>query len=472
MTTNLEQLIQQGRVPAQFTKQDYSAFHLSAKQHLSVIELENLLAQAQKGYDPRTDGVLIDYIAKLLTLEEAEGEQKAIRRRDENIINFISLLLDQAAKNAPDQAADLLLMLAIPFARLALKESDFFTSSTHPARETLSLLIGLSQSNIMPDKAFQILQFYITTITLRFSGQREFFSDINQQLEVYAHNFKFDLSQQLLQIEKQLDPKQKAANLSTLNKIYINELLKHLPQQLSITALTHYFIQHIFSQIGETSQRLHHDWLNADRDISRFLDLFNRRNLTQFKEAHKQLADHVKSFNKYLQEIQIPLSLRRLFFEQAQQLLQLVVKGQSLDTLQDTQLKHSEALNHEADLLLQAYPSTLGKNTNFGYANQASHNAFTLGQAADASSIVKLRMGQWANIMIDGKRTPCQICFYSSQRQSFYFCSQTHQQLFERSGGDFVVDLQMGFAELLVRCNDFDAIFDHVVAYLEHYQSR
>lgn len=468
---NIEQLIQQGQVPPFFTKKPHQAFHLSAQQHLSATELEQLLGHAQKGYDPRTDGIVIDYIAKLLNLDHNSTTAKAISQRDENIINFISLIFEQITKNAPEQTADLLAMLVIPFARLALKDESFISNEQHPARHTLDLLIHLSQSPTMTDRAFQLIQFYVTTITLRYNGQANFFEDINQQLDTYYLNFKPDLGMQLLQIEKQLDPKQKAASLNTLNKIYVSEILQVLPQQLSFTALLHHFLHTIFAQIAANSTELQQDWLSADTDISRFISLFNRRNLGSFREAHKQLADHIKTFNKYLQQIEVPLSLRRLFFEQTQQLLQFIVKGHDTNNIQDNQLKHSDALNLETDRLLQQNPSTLNENARFGYMNQASHEAFTQGQSADASSIVQLRMGQWTNIMIDGRRIPCQICFYAKQRQSFFFCSQAHQQLFERSGGDFVVDLQMGYAELLVRCNNIGEVFTHNLSYLQRYQS-
>lgn len=466
---NLEQLIQRGKIPARLTEQSYQAHHLSAKQYLLAIELEQLLERAQKGYDPRTDGLLVDYIAKLIKLESLFGGQKGLSHRDENIINFVSLLLEQIANNASEQISDLLLMLVIPFARLALKDNQFLFDSKHPARHTLNLLIHLSQSAIMPQKAFQIIQLYVTTITLRYKGQSHFFKDINQQLEAYCTDFELDLSGQLQQIEKQLDPKQKLASLSTLNAIYIKGLLRPLPQQLSFTALMHYFLHRIFVRIGSHSTQLQQDWLTADTDIGRFLDLFNRRNMASFKEAHKRLADHIKTFNSYLQKIQIPLSLRRLFFEQAQQLLHLIVQGRTPNSLQDELLKHSDALNQETDLLLQS-TAFFNKNACLGYENQASHAAFTLGRSADASAIVKLRMGQWVNLMVDGKRVPCQICFYAKHRQSFFFCTQTQQQLLERSGGDFVVDLQMGFAELLNRCTNIEAVFMHNIAYLQHYQ--
>lgn len=466
---SLEQLIQRGKIPSQFTKQAYKAHHLSAKQRLNFVELEQLLERAQKGYDPRTDGILIEYIAKLIKLESSGGIQKSLNQRDENTINFVCLLLEQIAKNANEQSADLLLMLAIPFARLALKDNNFLLDSKHPARHTLNLLIHLSQTSVMPQKAFQIIQLYVTTITLRYKGQDDFFASINQQLETYYADFRLDLSEQLQLIEKQFDPKQKLAKLAVLNEIYIKELTRPLPQQLSFTALLHYFLHSIFTRIASSEKHLQQSWLAADTDISRFLDLFNRRNMATFREAHKQLADHIKTFNSYLLKIQIPLSLRRLFFEQAQQLLQLIIQGRAVNSIQDEHLKHSDALNQEADLLLQTAP-LLNQNVRLGYENQINHNAFTHGQSADANSIVKLHMGQWVNIMIDGKRTPCQICFYAKQRQSFFFCTQTQQQLFERNGGDFVIDLQMGYAELLIRCTNIEAVFMHNIAYLQHYQ--
>lgn len=466
---NLEQLIHYGDIPPSLAEKEYQPYHTNSMHHLSSNELDTLLMQAQKGYDPGTDGELIVYLDRLIALEATGSATASISQQDENTINLISLLFKQIAANTTQRNADLFMMLSVPYARLALKDLTLLSNANHPARQALDKLIYFSQSHLS-DQAFQLIRFFATAITLRFSQQKDFFSNINTELQKHYRSFNPGLEQQLQELSKQLDPQKKRQMLELISRSYAAGKMAAMPQQLSFFVLFQKFINDIFWQIGAESKQVIIDWLKADQDISEFLHLFDKRNILQFKDAHSFLGDHVKTLNKYLQQIKAPLSLRRVFFEQLQQLLSLIVKGEDLYSLQDQQLKHSDNLNKEIDHLLRSDTTQQSTPGLLGHENQALKPAFTQAQSADTNAIANLQMGQWLNIMIDGQRTPCKIHFHSMQQQSLFFYSPHHQQLFERNGGDVVIDLQLGYAKLLKRYNSFEQAIKDTMPLLQKWQ--
>ena len=125
--------------------------------------LMDIATAAQGRIGPRLDASLdvvprrIDYGELLTHSALRRGQSIALEGADEDVVNLVQALFDQllADDNLPVPMRALLARLQFPVLRIALSDSSFIASATHPARRFLNLITCLGIGWVRADERAQ-----------------------------------------------------------------------------------------------------------------------------------------------------------------------------------------------------------------------------------------------------------------------------------------------------------------------------
>jgi len=155
-----------------------------------------------------------------------------------------------------------------------------------------------------------------------------------------------------------------------------------------------------------------------------------------------------------------------------QEIHHLIYKGSTLKSIDDDDLAHTFDIamiidDYESEMVADLDTSTIG------FAHQKSKNAEELllmkrsqipSEKAADHFLKQLKLGQWMNFLVDSKRTPCFLSYFSKQKETYIFCDRYNQKLFERERADMIKDLTSGYASTLEKTGSFEATLAMVVA--------
>lgn len=128
----------------------------------------------------------------LAQADNGDGKRLALNEIDEDLINLVSMLfefiLDDYNLSAPVQV--LISRLQIPILKVVIKDKNFFSKTTHPARRLLNSLakagIGWSNSDEKArDKLFDRIHEVVQTILNEFDGDITLFETLNNEFEQF-----------------------------------------------------------------------------------------------------------------------------------------------------------------------------------------------------------------------------------------------------------------------------------------------
>ncbi|HLT14589.1 MAG TPA: DUF1631 domain-containing protein [Marinobacter sp.] len=128
----------------------------------------------------------------LAQTETQDGRKPALNEVDEDLINLVSMLfefiLDDYNLSAPVQV--LISRLQIPILKVVIKDKNFFSKSSHPARKLLNSLaragIGWSNSDEKTrDKLYGQIHNVVQRILDEFEGDIGLFETLNQEFEQF-----------------------------------------------------------------------------------------------------------------------------------------------------------------------------------------------------------------------------------------------------------------------------------------------
>lgn len=458
-------LLLNGIVPAELHLRVYLPMQSSSNNLLGYKSLDQLLESIQKGYDPYTDGLLINHLKECIAMETGLGKNPAISLRDENIINLTGLLFRQIADNTDGRIGDLFMRLSVPYTRLILTDELFFHDKNHPARLMLSHLIQLVHNNPDDGLAFKQMQLYTTKILMRYNGDSSIFHELDDDVINRLQNYQAQPEHNLDNITRQLREEEKQQLIHKAIAALVNKYTSNLSRKLRFHVLLDIFLQQILFSAYQKHGKDSVEWKNAQHFLAALAPALDNRNQEAFANASKKMAEMVKMLNRYLHECGISSDWRRSFFDQMQEIHVLLARGNPLSRLDDDDLKFTAAI----DIIIDHYESErtahLIEMAIIGHEHQGRRKPFALEQneMQAAQNLKQLNNGQWVNIMIDDRRTPCFLSHYASQRKTYIFCNRQFQKLFERSEKDMLQDFMTGFAASLARCDSFDKAFIHVI---------
>lgn len=466
---DFNEILLSGVIPADFSGAAYIPLQTMTDNVLSQKELLALLASLQKGYDPITDGLLITHIKHRLSVDALSGKIAAPSLRDENVINLLGLTFQKLAYTVDEQTADLLLRLSVPFTRVLLCDELLLHDKSHPARAFLNALIELAHSNPDDVLVFKQVQLYVTKTLMRYQGDTQLFVDLSREVEALLEKYQSTAPQSLDDIAAQLRAEEKQQLVRKAIASFVHRLSDKINHKLRFYLLLDIFLQEIFFSIYTDAGKDSIEWQNALRFVQRLVSLLDNSDSDAFNAAKKELAATVKTLNRYLNDLGISMLWRRNFFDQMQEIQILLNRGIQLSELKDEQLKHT----HAVDIIIDHYESEWAAQKVDSYTIGHQHTqAKPIGPVANsriaAETLVdNLHSGQWINIRLNDKRTPCFLSHISQSRGVYIFYNRQHQKLFERQRNDLIEDFLTGSAFLIERSASFDAALHSLIQQLK-----
>lgn len=459
-------LLMHGIVPAVLNSGVYIPMQSASNNLLGNKSLDQLLAGLQKGYDPYTDGLLINHLKDLISIDNSFGKSPAIALRDENIINLTGLLFRQIADSTDGRIGDLIMRLSVPYTRLILGDELFFHDKNHPARLMLSKLMQLLHNNPDDGLAYKQVQLYATKILMRFSGDNSIFNELSDDLSDRLAQYQQQPEHNLDHITRQLREEEKLQLIDKAISALINKQTSMISRKLRFHVLLDIFLHQIFTTLYRQHGKDSLEWKNAQHFLAALVPALDNRNQEAFATAGKKMAELVKMLNRYMHDCGISMEWRRSFFDQMQEIHLLLARGKQLKQIDEDDLKFTAAIDVIIDHYESERSAQLIEMAIIGHEHKKRRQAFApeINEMEATEAIRQLNNGQWVNIMIDDRRTPCFLSHYASQRQRFIFCNRQLQKLFERSIDDMLQDFMSGFAQSLVKTDSFDRAFIHVIS--------
>lgn len=465
------ELLINGVVPPTFSNKPYLSIRHNADAQLTPKALDQLLKQIQKGYDPHTDGLLIQHIKHVLQQDKSPEGLTAPDQQAENLINLVSLLFSHLAENTDSKIGDLLLRLTVPFCRIILSDELFFHDSKHPARTLLARLIQLIHSNLDHGLLFKQVQFYTAKLSLAEPSQA-LLQELTETIETHlSQQATPEFSLEKIAQQQKTEEQQRFLNLAV--ESLISTKTQTLSRKLNFHYLLEFFLQDIFIDIYQRFGQDSIEWQNAKQFLQLLIAaLDSQRDKKAFLTANKLLNTTVKTFNRYLTELQIDPNWRRYFFEQMQEIQQRLLRGETLNDIDEGTLKHSRAIDTIIDHYESEKTAKLLETCIIGAENKTIVRPFTNEISnTDAQQIVQqLQQGQWINMMLDGRRTPCFMSYHAQQRNTYLFSNASYQKLFERDEQALIADFQAGYAALLNRHTQLAESILYVFRFIKQYQ--
>lgn len=151
-----------------------------------VLNVLNSLQQPSVVYMARGTGSLKDYVHRQLgVLGLAEDAERPLGRREEDVIDMVSMIFDFILDdpNLPDPVKGLIARLQIPVVKVAILDKAFFGRKNHPAR---LLLNALAQAGLNLDMeeggrenpVFRYIETIVTRVLDEFGQDVKLFSDV------------------------------------------------------------------------------------------------------------------------------------------------------------------------------------------------------------------------------------------------------------------------------------------------------
>lgn len=459
---NFNEQLMHGVIAADFSGAPYLPMQSASANLLSTKALLALLNSMQKGFDPNTDGLLIQHIKQRL-LMDADTKTSALNLRDENLINLFGLCFQQIAHTSAGRNKELFLRLSLPFIRRVLQDEYFLHHAEHPGRIFLNRLVALSVRNLDDALVYKQLQFYTTKVLMRFKEDDNFFSTLNQELLQQLNLYPaLDWPSQA-QLTKQFEQEEtQRLRQRTVNAISL-QLCRNISKPLLLHRLFDFFIQEILlHSLNKENNKQH--FTSTQLFLQQFSYLLDEQN-KHFTSALQQSASLCKAFNQKLDEAGVNTQYQHYFFEALHALLALFQQKKSLKQIYNEQLPHSQALNTIIGHYETLYAQNLFEKFTVGQGNKQK-NTIVISQKDAEQQVQKLTIGQWLNVVIDEQATPCFLGYFNAEKERYVFYDRRMQKLFKREKAELIADFQHGFAYTFHYTQSFDDALRFVITQL------
>ncbi len=478
INSGFNDLIEEGAIPPDFHNFDFvSSESTPAEKGITLRpaqhkEIDALLANIQKGYEPASDGELPAYIRSHLAIESKPKEKIILSRHDENIIHLISLVFDQIAETQSEKMGKLFLRLKVPYTRIVLGDELFFHDQTHAARQCLDRLLVLTFSSHDDELLYKQVQTCVLKILMRYSGEQQLFRDLVATVEGYLESNAgpYKASQEAMTAKLEADEKRRMAATST------REMISKRTATLARRLRFHVLVEKIWEELlvtillaqGTESKA----WQLAVKLLDIILFLTAKGDTPQFRKLTEELPTIAAKLGQFLLEQKVSLERKELLVNQLLEIQRLLAQGKTLRDLDDDELSHT----FDIDMVIDEYESEVVGDIDTARIGSEHRNApgaerltlipkYKRPKPATAQAFVdNLVIGKWMNFIVDGRRTPCTPSYFSRQKGTYTFCDRHNQKIFERKKEEIVNDILAGFACPLENTLNFEDNLARVVS--------
>lgn len=463
-------LIQNATIPPSMSQKNYKTLASTAPDNsleLSTHAVIGLIADMQKGYEPNSDGDVIRYIRQQLSLLTNNNQAVIISQTDENTINLISLSFRAIATPLPKDLVPLLLRLKPAYARIALDDGFFFHDNLHPARKLLDQLLSLINSNFNDKTINRYVRTIVLKVQMKFTGDTSLFDQLLSDIEGYLEQEKSRSKNNQADLIKQFSDQENQQMAISVCKKYLQEYIGTLSTQLEFFDYMNVILSPVLAKVylkhGEKSET----WQAIDKSIQFVFSMLACADVDELRSQARTLATISAQLSQLLSNAKVPIINKNMLLEPLQDIQILQMKGKSLSSIYDSQLKNhtqiSEYLNKHQPKVKQSFNSSF-----IGHQHQQLKTAQfarfhnTLSDLEAKKTCKQLRIGQWLCMLIDQKATRLQYGFYSRVTDHFVFFNSHHEKAFERSAADLQQDFSTGFACLIEHTANFDTALEQV----------
>jgi hypothetical protein len=333
-------------------------------------------------------------------------------------------------------------------------------------------IISLSFSSHDHDILFKQMQHTTTKILLKYSGELSLFTDLCKAVDGYIESNKgpFDESKKAMTLQFETSENLRMARNAAggLVEKFTSKLSKKLRFHIVVEKFWMETLANVYLSEGKDSK----EWKTALYLLDCVLSATDDQDKAKFNKMNQDLPKLIKVISQYLLKHDIDSEWKTTFINQMQEIHSLLYKGESLKTIDDEDLSGA----FDIDMIIDDYESEMVADldtSTIGFEHQKSKNADELllmerskipqDKAAD-HFLKQLQLGQWMNFLVDSKRTPCFLSYFSKLKETYIFCDRYNQKLFERERADLMKDLTSGYASTLDKTASFEATLAMVVS--------
>lgn len=479
---DFNELIESGTIPSSYENLGYTVMQDAYKNsdlkvnHISEKEIDKLLASMQKGYDPKSDGHISDYLKSQLDLEATEKSVDILTRHNENIINLVSLVIDQISETQDEKMADLFCRLKVPYTRLILSDELFFHDSSHPARLLLDQLMTLTYSSDDHELLYSQVQNCVTKLLMRYKGDHSIFEDLLGAVETQLESNQKNWNESCQALQEHFEHQENFRMTSAAVRKLIDKRSSVLTRKLRFHTLMEKFWEQILTNIYLSEGKDSKLWTKATSLLDISIILTHDNSKPQFEKFSNDFARAAAKASKLLADQDIDEEWRSIYIKQFQELHDRLKSGSQLSDIDDDDLSYTFDVDmiiddYESEMVAEIDTSRVGsehKNSSRAKELELIPKDKRLSQEQSIQMVNSLKIGQWMNFIVDNERTPSVISYFSQHKKTYTFCNRHNEKLFERKKSEIAKDIYFGYACPLENTLCFDGNLARVISRLNH----
>jgi len=469
-------LIQGTSIPPAFSESNYLTMEDTAPAQHQVLTnstVINLIGNMQKGYEPESDGDVIRYIKKEISLSSKPHMQFIVSRTQENTINLISLSFSILTAQLSPKIAKLILRLKPAYARIALSDDIFFHDSLHPARRLLDILLELINGPGDDSMIARYVQKIVMKVQLRFKGDTDLFEELYADVENYIHTEQKQSEANQARLINQFSEQENMDMAIQACQTSLSALIQPLNSALEFFD---FFIQLLSPALAE--QYLQHGsegeyWLEINKDLQTLFSIMAMHDSVAIRSEIKTLTDINQKISHLLNAYKTPPADKQILLDQLQDLQIMQMQGKHLISIYDSQLKHHQKISeylqqHHAEKKASEQSQFIGYQHCQLKTAKYAQLVEAINPAEAKQCVENLAIGDWISIMLDQQVNTIQYGFFSRSRDSFIFFNRLHEKAFERNKGELIKDFASGFACKVEAIANFDTALLQVSKKITH----
>ncbi|MGB5324453.1 MAG: DUF1631 domain-containing protein, partial [Pseudomonadales bacterium] len=350
----------------------------------------------------RPEDILLMLATKLAA--SSDSSDHSISQRERDVIGLVSMLfqfvLEDRVVSAPMKAA--LSRLQVPIIKVAMNESNFFCSPSHPARKLLNemtdAVVGwVASDNYQTDPLFQMVCSTVERITREYDRDSQVFFDVMADFKswVDAENKRTELR------KKRLVDAESGRDESN----YAREEVRAVIESLVLQGLPDFIVQLVekvwsnilflaYVQQGPEGER----WLEAKQTLEKLLwTVSPKRCGGDRAELLRELPALLKSLRRGLESINHDKRACNAFFEQLERAhMQVMQRSRPLPVAVEAK--------RECTVPAEDNPAVDTQQSPLAAVDSSSH--------AESSHIAAARamaVGQWVELVDESGRKRCRL---------------------------------------------------------------
>lgn len=420
----------------------------------------------------RPDELLINLANKLAACSDNQGH--SIGQGERDVIGLVSMLfqlvIEDRVVSGPMKAA--ISRLQIPIIKVALNESNFFCTPSHPARRLLNemtqAVVGWEAAdNYHTDPLYQIICSTVERVTQDYTNDSTIFFDVMADLKSWIddENKRIELRKKRL-IDAESGRDESASARAAVKRIIEQNLTNDTPEFIVVMLESSWsnllFLAYL--QQGQESEQ----WHDALITMQQLLwTVAPQRTRDDRAELLAQLPNLLESLRQGIDSINHDKCAVGDFFEKLEKVHMQVMQRPS--PAGDTQLSndrpHHRREEQKMGLGEQARAVTKNGLLVAAVSQANTHSEFESHQPLELyqKSASELAVGQWVELIEDNKKKRCRLVAVLRNSGKRIFVNRTGSKAAELDVNEIAQMLESGEMLLLENAQLFDKALTSII---------